>query len=227
MEFQQLQLALPDFCLSEDFAFTRVGVDYAGPLYVKDIYSPSKDMHKSHMALYTCASSRAIHLDLVPDNTTQSFVKSFKRFIGRRGTPSFLISDNGKTFKGPELRNFIALKKIKWRFIVEKSPWWGGFYERMVRCVKRCLKKVLSNARLTYEELLTLLIQIEGVLNSRPLTYVSHKGDEPLTPSHLVIGRRILSVPPVSQDNGETQTGKDAIKRDKYLKTVLEHFWKR
>ena len=138
-----------------------------------------------------------------------------------------MISDNGKTFKGPELRNFIALKKIKWRFIVEKSPWWGGFYERMVRCVKRCLKKVLSNARLTYEELLTLLIQIEGVLNSRPLTYVSHEGDEPLTPSHLVIGRRILSVPPVSQDNGETQTGKDAIKRDKYLKIVLEHFWKR
>ena len=189
--------ALPDFRLSNDFAFTRVGVDYAGPLYVKDIYSPSKDMHKSYIALYTCASSRAIHLDLVPDNTTQSFVKSFKRFIGRRGTPSFMISDNGKTFKGPELRNFIALKKIKWHFIIEKSPWWGGgFYERMFRCVKRCLKKVLSNARLTYEELLTLLIQIEGVLNSRPLTYVSQEGDEPLTPSHLVIGRRILSVPP-------------------------------
>ena len=120
------------------------------------------------IALYTCASSRAIHLDLVPNNTSQSFVKSFKRFIGRRGTPSFVISDNGKTFKGAELRNFIAVKKIKWHF-VEKSHWWGGFYERMVRCVKRCLKKVLSNARLTYEELLTLLIQIEDVLNCRPL----------------------------------------------------------
>ena len=85
----------------------------------------------------------------------------------------------------------------------------------------------MSNARLTYEELLTLLIQIEGVLNSRPLTYVSHERDEPLTPSHLVIGRQIISVPPESQNNGETQTGKEAIKRDKYLKTVLEHFWKR
>jgi hypothetical protein len=65
---------------------------------------------------------------------------------------------------------------------VEKSPWWGGFYERMVRSVKRCLKKVLRNARLTYEELLTLLIRVEGVLNSRPLTYVYPDQDEPLIP---------------------------------------------
>ena len=96
--------ALPDFRLSNDFAFTRVGVDNVGPLYVKDIYSPPKVMHESCIALYTCASSRAIHLgfDLIPDNTTQSFVKSFKRFIGRKGTPSFVISDNGKAFKGPD-----------------------------------------------------------------------------------------------------------------------------
>ncbi|XP_028397220.1 uncharacterized protein LOC114521030 [Dendronephthya gigantea] len=220
-------LALPDFRLSNDFAFTRIGVDYAGPFYVRDIYTQSKDMHKTYIALYTCASSRAIHLDLVPDNTTQSFVKSLKRFIGRRGIPSLVISDNAKTFKGAELRNFIAVKNIRWQFIVERSPWWGGFYERMVRCVKRCLKKVLSNARLTYEELLTLLIQIEGVLNSRPLTYVSNEKDEPLTPSQLVIGRRIVSVPSELQDDVKIQARNDAIKRDKYLKTVLGHFWKR
>ena len=122
---------LPDFRLSNDFAFTRIGVDYAGPLYVKDIYAESKDMYKGYIALYTCASSRATHLDLVPDNTTSSFVKSFKRFIGRRGIPSLVVSDNGKTFKSAQLRNFILHKKIKWHFIVEGSPWWGGFYERM------------------------------------------------------------------------------------------------
>jgi hypothetical protein len=72
-------------------------------------------------------------------------------------------------------------------YIVEKSLWWGYFYERMVQSVKRCLKKVLRNARLTYEELLTLLIRVEGVLNSRPLTYVYPDEDEPSTPSHLDI----------------------------------------
>ena len=101
-----------------------------------------------------------------------AFVRSLKRFISRRGTPSLVISDNGKTFKGAELKNFITSCGIKWGHIVERSPWWGGFYERIVRSVKRSLKKVLANARLTFEELLTEMIQIEGVLNSRPLTYV-------------------------------------------------------
>ncbi len=104
----------------------------------------------------------------------------------------------------------------------------GGFYERMVGCVKRCLKKVLRNARLTYEELLTLLIQIEGVLNSRPLTYVDEEENEPLTPSHLVIGRRILSIPSEPPDVGKCEVEKSGIvKRNKYLITILGHFWKR
>ena len=82
----------------------------------------------------------------------------------------------------------------------------------MVRSVKTCLKKVLGNARLTYEELLMLLIQIEGVLNPRPLTYVGQEKNKPLTPSHLVIGRRILTVPSEQKDNVETMGAKDAVK---------------
>ena len=65
----------------------------------------------------------------------------------------------------------------------------------MIRCVKRCLKKILKNAKLTYEDLLTAVVEIECVLNSRPLTYVSTEDiEEPLTPSHLLTGRRLLSI---------------------------------
>lgn len=110
---------------------------------------------------------------------------------------------------------------------MEKSLWWGDFYERMVQSVKRCLKKVLRNARLTYEELLTLLIRVEGVLNSRPLTYVYPDQDEPLTPSHLVLGKRILTVPAQGEFDVEDEGRNELLKRDKYLKNVLEHFWKR
>ena len=184
-------------------------------------------MHKVYISLYTCSSSRALHLDLVPDMSSEAFVRSLERFIGRRGFPVLIISDNGKTFKGQEIRAFIASKNIKWRYIEEKSPWWGGFYERMVRSVKRCLKKVLRNARLTYEELLTLLIRVEGVLNSRPLTYVYPNQDEPLTPSHLVLGKRILTVPVKGEFDVEDERRNELLKRDKYLKNVLEHFWKR
>ncbi|XP_028415551.1 uncharacterized protein LOC114538623 [Dendronephthya gigantea] len=218
---------LPEFRLSNELAFSKIGVDYAGPMYVKDMYSQSKDMHKVYISLYTCASSRALHLDLVPDMTSEAFVRSLERFIGRRGIPALIISDNGKTFKGKEIKNFIASRGIKWRYIVEKSPWWGGFYERMVRSVKRCLKKVLRNARLTYEELLTLLIRVEGVLNSRPLTYVYSDEDEPLTPSHLVLGKRILTVPTQVEIDANDEGKNELLKRKKYLKNVLKHFWKR
>ena len=90
----------------------------------------------------------------------------------------------------------------------------------MVRSVKRCLKKVLRNARLTYEELLTLLIRVEGVLNSRPLTYVYPDQDEPLTPSHLVLGKRILTVPTPGELVGEEEGRNELLKRDKHLKNV-------
>ena len=77
-----------------------------------------------------------------------------------------MISDNGKTFKAAAN----TISDIKWTFNVPKAPWWGGVFERLVRSVKRCLKKMLGLARLTYDELLTALVEVELVLNSRPLT---------------------------------------------------------
>ena len=66
----------------------------------------------------------------------------------------------------------------------------------MVRSVKRCLKKTIGGAKLTYEELMTVIAEVEMILNSRPLSYVSSsEEDEPLTPSHLLHGRRLLSLP--------------------------------
>ena len=219
---------LPEFRLSDDFAFTNIGVDYAGPLYVKDIYAQSDVMHKTYIVLYTCACSRAIHLDLVPDATASAFIRSLQRFISRRGTPSQVLSDNGKTFKNTEVKNFITSRGITWKFNIPRSPWWGGFFECLVKSVKRCLKKTLATARLSYEELLTVIVQVEGVLNSRPLTYVNEDGGEPLTPSHLVLGKRLLST---TSTTGKAITHSESIKgvlkRGQYLETVLTHFWKR
>ena len=82
---------------------------------------------------------------------------------------------------------------------MDRAPWWGGFFERLIQNTKRCLRKTLRNAKLNYDELHTVLVEVEGTLNSRPLTHVSSDDpEEPLTPSHMMYGRRILSLPEVT-----------------------------
>ena len=85
---------------------------------------------------------------------------------------------------------------IEWKFNLERAPWWGAFFERMVGCVKRCLRKVLGNAGLTFDELFTVLVEVEETLNSRPITYeYDETGEVVLTPSHLLFGRRVKTMP--------------------------------
>ena len=223
---------LPQFRVEKSFPFANTGVDFAGPLYVKNVFGGEgkSKMHKVYIALFTCASTRAVHLDLVPALDAQSFIRSLKRFFARRGVNQLFISDNAKTFKSKEVQQFIRNMGVAWKFNLPRSPWWGGFFERMVRCTKSSLKKILGVAKLTYEELLTVLTEVEGVLNSRPLTYVySDEVEEPLTPSHLMIGRRLLSsVQNVELDeNAPTGTANDVNRRAKYLKSLLSHFWNR
>ena len=157
--------------------------------------------------MYTCCITHAVHLELVPNMSAQTTLRSFKRFTARRGIPVQIISDNGRTFvsaaqiienmlKTPEVQQHLAGLKVKWVFNLEKAPWWGGFFERLMQSVKRCLKKTIGKAKLIYDELLTVLMEVEAIINSRPLSYVSSEDlDEPLTPSHLLSRRRSLSLP--------------------------------
>ena len=136
-----------------------------------------------------------------------TFLRSFKHFTSRRGVPSKVVSDNAKTFKSAskiiqsvfnelEVKKHFAELCIEWAFNLEKAPWWMGIFECMIKSAKRCLKKSVRRASLTYNELSTLVTEIEAVLNSRPLTYVSTDDlEEPLTPSHLLLGYRVLSLP--------------------------------
>ena len=216
---------LPGFRLSDEHAFSNIGIDYAGPVYVKNIYGTDQNTYKAYILLITCASTRGIHLELVPDLGAESLKRGLSRFQSRRGVPNLVISDNGKSFKDKSLRNYLRKFNIDWRFNIERSPEAGGFFERLVRSVKRCLKKTLRNAKLTYEEFVTILTEVEGVLNSRPLTYGNEELGEPLTPAHLMIGRRILDRPnPVEFPGFKDMKHADVTRRAKHLHTVLNHF---
>ena len=214
---------LPSFRVEEASPFTFTGCDFAGPLYIKSEGS----QRKVWICLFTCCVVRAVHLELVMDMTTSTFHRCFRRFVGRRGLPKQMISDNGKTFKAAAK----TIQDVKWIFNVPKAPWWGGIFERLVRSVKRCLKKILGLARLTYDELLTALVEVEMVLNSRPLTVVSADDlEEPLTPSHLMVGHRLRDVPDLQciDPDEEFELDSDvATKRARYLDRTISQFWHR
>lgn len=116
---------LPHYRVEGGQAFKTTGVDFCGPLYIKEV---TNNMSKWYVALFTCATSMMIHLELTPDISTPTYVRCQRRFIARRGTPSLMISDNGKVFKGRALKNYNSQNGITWRFNLPRTAWWGGIF---------------------------------------------------------------------------------------------------
>ena len=231
---------LPSFRVSKAPAFTYTGVDFAGPLYVK--VSSCDASEKVWICLYTCCVIRAIHLEIVTELTTQAFIRCFKRFTARRGIPVKILSDNRLTFKAadkmissilnhPTVKEYFTGVRVQWTFNLEKAPWWGGIFERMVKSVKRCLRKSIGRRKLGLDELHTLITEVEAIVNSRPLSHISTEdAEEPVTPSHLICGRRLLSLPdgPYHEDLEDDFLEHSVLtKRLIELNKVLDHFWMR
>ena len=227
---------LTTFRATQTLPFSNTGVDFAGPLYVKN---NTDEMEKVYIVLFTCCVTRAGHLELVAHLDTSAFINCLRRFCSRRGTPRLINSDNAMTFKAADqllkklannhtFEDFLQYRRIKWKFNLPLSPWWGGYFERMVGCVKCCLRKVLGNSRLTYDELSTVLTEVENTLNLRPLTYLYDELGEALTPSHLLYGHRLSALSEgidseVEPDNDEGKLSKRFL----YLTKLLTHFWNR
>ena len=138
--------SLPPYRSKQSLPFETTGVDYLGPVLVKPIFDDinSNYFYKSQIVLFTCAVTRAVHFEVVPNLAASSFICALKRFISRRGIPNLIISENGKCFKNEEVRFSEELTRmnISWKFIVAASPWWGGFWERLVQSVKRSLRTI-------------------------------------------------------------------------------------
>ena len=230
---------LPSFRVTEAPPFTYTAIDFAGPVYVG-----RKESNKAWICLFTCCVTGAIHLDLVSDMSTVTFIRALKRFSARRGLPRRILSDNAKTFKAAakhlkavfdcqEVKLYLSDVGVEWMFNLEKAPWWGGVFERLVKSTKRCLRKTIGQARFSFDELLTVIVEIEGIINSRPISYLNSDDiEEPLTPSHLLVGRRILNLPDnlAHYEEGDEEfevTDEVLQRRARYLSSVLNHFWSR
>ena len=153
--------------------------------------------------------------------------KSLRKFISRRGCPGKILTDNGTVFTSQGTEKFAANRNIEWQFSLSNAPWYGGFWERLVSIVKRCLKKTVGKACLNFYELQIILSEIEIIINSRPLnTLYDDEMYEVMTPNHLLFGRKLYQENPNWESNSDTAE-LDLPKRSEYVESIKEHFRKR
>ena len=231
---QQMMSDLPKSRLAVNkppFYFT--GVDYFGPLFVKQ----GRAMVKRWGCLFTCMTVRAVHIELVTSLSADSFINALRRFIGRRGKPYEITSDNGTNFVAAdkELRlsiqnlnnvtveNYLKQRSIRWKFNCPYASHMGGVWERQIRSVRRILNALTTNQTLTDEGLTTLLIEVEAILNSRPLTPVNMDPEDnvPLTPNHLLL----LGEMPNSAPGIFTKDDQYSKKRWRQIQYLADQFW--
>ena len=188
-------------------AFSHTGLDIFGPFYIKQ----GRAQVKRYGCIYTCLTTRAIHLEILQSLESDSFINGFSRFIARRGCPEKVFSDNGtnivgarndllKSLRDLDRRKVIeaaAVKNIDWSFNPPSASHMGGLWERMIRTVRRILCAILGrNTRLTDDILHTIICNVENIVNGRPITKVNTdiNDDEPLTPNHLLLQHCNISV---------------------------------
>jgi len=183
-------------------------MDYFGPLSV----TIGRRHEKRYGVLFTCLSTRAVHIEIAASLSTDSTIMAIRRMIGRRGCPQQLHSDNGTNLRGAdtELRKALmeldqqritqemTSRGIDWKFIPPSAPHMGGAWERLVRSVKVALGSTLNERSPKEEVLQTLFVEAEYIVNSRPLTHVSLDPDdlEALTPNHFLLGSSSGNVVP-------------------------------
>ncbi|XP_025263171.1 uncharacterized protein LOC112637511 [Camponotus floridanus] len=222
--------------------FWSSGVDYAGPIQLRASKGRGQKSYKGYICIFVCMSTRAVHLEAVSDLSSDSFLAAFARFVARRGRCARLASDNGTNFRGPdkvlrdmfqaasdfyhECRDKLAQDSTEWHFIPPSAPHFGGLLEAGVKAIKYHLQRVLGDQLLTYEELSTLLCEIEACLNSRPLYPLSNDPADyaAITPGHFLIGETPINIP---EPPSPVKTSSSATSRYKLISNMRDHFWHR
>ncbi|KAL4154263.1 hypothetical protein QTP88_002088 [Uroleucon formosanum] len=220
---QPLMADLPDTRVQQRRPFERVGVDYAGPLQMRETRLRKSRVFKIYIAVFICFTTKAVHLEVVTDLSTDAFLAAFDRFIARRGLPSDVFSDCGTNFAGADKKLRALIHSPEGRAAI--APHFGGLWEAAVRSTKRLLIRVIGAHIFTYEEFTTILARVEAVLNSRPLTPASTDPHdlECLTPSNFLIGQPLLTVPPRSGP----EPARSLTDRWKLMDQCHQSFWRR
>ena len=232
---------LPPARVQVSSPFHVTGLDYFGPLELKESQRKNARSYKAWGLIFVCFATKAVHIELVTSLTTENFLSTIERFCNRRGLPSEIHSDCQKTFIGAskELKEVqkwliennesifssLASKQVKFVFNCPKAPSMGGLWESAVGSFKKLMYRSIGTSKFTFEEFSTIFSRIEAVLNSRPLTFLSTTPDDGvdyLSPGHFLIGKPLLSFP-------ELHIPEDLTLRSRWqrIRQLVQSFWKR
>jgi len=218
-------------------------LDHAGPLLLRLRTTISKSTTKGYIAIFVCFATKAIHIEVVTSPTTEAFLAALRRFIARRGKPRIMYTDNGTNFRGAanelhdvykmlqstsqmsRVEDFLATEGCDWKSIPPHGPHFGGLWEAAVKSMKYHLRRTLGAQIATYEELCTLLTEIEACMNSRPLCDLS---DDPFNPTCLSPGHFLIGEPLIQLSAADLSDVKcNRLSRWQTYQQQLQQFWKR
>ncbi|XP_025997894.2 uncharacterized protein LOC113006176 [Solenopsis invicta] len=234
---------LPKSRVTEAIPFANTGVDFCGPFYIKEKKYRNRNRIKTYVCVFVCMVVKAVHLEVVSDLTTEGFLAVLRRFVSRRGIPTHIFSDNGTNFIGASnhlrelyilfnsdehkdrVNRFAIDHRITWHFIPPIAPHFGGLWESTVKLFKHHYKRVVGDLLFTFEELNTFTTEIEGILNSRPISYLSSDPNDPiiLSPAHCMIGKPIMNMP----EHDYSSVPAARLSTWQHLSKVRQDFWTR
>lgn len=235
---------LPSSRINPSRCFLKTGVDLGGPFNVKSLQLRNLRHYKAYICLFVCFSTKAVHLEIVSELSTESFLAALTRFVSRRGLCTDVYSDCGTNFVGANnqlrkllkifwkskenqdtINNFCIQNSINFHFNPPAAPHQGGLWESGIKSMKHHLQRIIGETILTYEEFHTVTTRVEAVLNSRPLTPMSSDPADlsVLTPAHFIIGSSLSALPePEHQDSSP-----DHLRRWQRIQVFSQHLWRR
>lgn len=224
--------------------FLSTGLDYGGPFTIKMLNFRFVKHVKVYICLFICMVTKAVHIEVATDLTTESFLGCLTRFISRRGICRDIYSDCGSNLIGAnaelqriikttihesnakvQIQRFTSTQEIKFHFNPPAAPHQGGLWENAIKRAKYHLHRVLGNSVITLPEFTTLTVRIEAMLNSRPLTPLSNDPSEigVLTPGHFLTGGPLVSIP----ERDFTPVPSNRLKHWQLVQKFYQHIWRR
>ena len=247
-EFRKYQLEkmppYPNYRLEKAIVFEYTGLDFMGPINMKR----NGEIIKGWILLLTCLVSRCVHLEIVTDMTTTSFLNAFRMFVARRTKPKIIVSDNGAQFhlgkkildllwknlpNDEGVTTYMAKEGINWKFNTPLSPWQGGIFERINGLIKNCCRKALGRKILQEDDFRVFISEVEAVLNCRPIIPVTDDLDSfVLRPIDFIYPGAMPGLPNHNNpDDDDTYLPKNVESAEKLLEiwnkksNTINKFW--